>query len=105
MPPATGTRPARWRRRTPRRARRRAPALARRQVDGRDLPGFHAKDRVKVLRRRPWADDEHVGLVGRARLADLAGDHLEPGVGAKEPAAHLLDAAQRARAIAHVDAH
>ena len=48
---------------------------------------------------------QNVGLVGDAEVADLAGNHLEAGLRAQEPAADLLDTAQRPRVVADVDAH
>ena len=38
-------------------------------------------------------------------VPDVAGDHLQARFGAQEPAADLLDAAQRPGVVADVDAH
>src|SRR5207244_6105697 len=78
---------------------------ARGQVEAGELAGLDAERGVEVLARGAGSDAQNVGLVGDAEVADLARDHLQPGLGAQEPAADLLDPAQRARVVADVDAH
>ena len=51
------------------------------------------------------ADDQDVGLVGVAGVADFAWDHLEPGVAAEKPAADPVHAAQGLGTVADVNAH
>ncbi len=51
------------------------------------------------------ADREDVGLICDAKIADLTGDHLQPRLGTEEPAANLLEAAQRPGVIADVNPH
>ncbi len=56
-------------------------------------------------RRCAGADDEDVGLVGVSGVADLTGDHLEPGVAAEKPATDPVHAAQGLGTVTDVDAH
>src|SRR6266542_1916416 len=80
-------------------------SLARREVDARDLARLDPERGVEVLARRARPHAQHVGLVGDAKVADLAGDHLQARLGAQEPAPDLLDAAQRSGVVANVHAH
>ena len=79
--------------------------LARCEVDARDLAGLDAERGVEVLARCAGADAEHIRLIGDPEIPHFAGDHLEPGLGAQEPAPDLLDATQRPGVVADVDAH
>ena len=58
-----------------------------------------------MLGLRPGSDDQQIGLVGVPHVLDDTRDHLEPGVGPQEPAADLVQAAQRPGVLADVDAH
>ncbi|RDJ92950.1 hypothetical protein B4Q13_25270 [Lacticaseibacillus rhamnosus] len=48
--------------------------------------GFDPERGIDVLCRRSGTQDDEVRLVGIARVADLAGDHLEALVATQEPA-------------------
>ena len=76
-----------------------------RQVDRGDLAGLDAELGVEVLAGGAGAEDDEVRLVGVAQVADVARDHLDALVGPQEPAADLLDAAQRPGVVADVDPH
>ena len=54
---------------------------------------------------RTGTDDQQVRLVGVARIANVAGDHLQPGVASQKPAADALHPAERLHAVADMNPH
>ena len=83
----------------------RRPASARREVDQVIFPASTRNEASRCWLGAPGRTRQDVGLVGDPEVHDAAGDHLQPRLGAEEPAADLLDAAQRPGVVADVDPH